>query len=276
MPTYIVCVDGSGYSHCAVQVAKACTHSSDSITILTVVPSQTAGNRDLEYMEHAASILADRTVSTQVLESASSDPSSTILTACEGHCDVIVVGTRGRGVVTQALLGSVSACLVNQVHQSAVLVAPNRKLHFDSTIQCICMNDGSEHALRCVKLLAKLLQEGDHVCFMTCQLKVGRESAELQTASNISQEVFQEYGGKARVSSYSVYSADPAAAVTEYVNSFPQKTTFIAVGSRGLSKLHSITLGSTTRSLLEGGLCPILVCRAPLSSAGIAQTEQEC
>jgi len=268
MATYVVCVDGSDHSNSAVEVAKACSHQSDSVILLAVVSKQAIGN--LEYMERAASSLKDRKVSTQILSSSISDPSYTILSECDGRCDVIVTGTRGRGMLAQKLLGSVSARLVNNVRESAVLVVPNRAFHTGATVHCICMNDGSVHAMRCVKLLARLLQERDSVCFLTCLSKDAQNTTAPQTEGR---DVYQQYGGKARISCHSVYSSDPAAAVTDLLSTSQEPVNFIAVGCRGLNPVQSMVLGSTTRSLIASGTYPILICRAPRQSEIQSQTD---
>jgi len=268
MPSYTVCIDGSENAQRAAFVANSCSHRTDTITILAVVPKPAVGS--FAYMEKAALVFEDRKVSTQILESPSNDPSSTILGSCDGHCDVIVTGTRGRGTIKQFLLGSVSSYLVNSVRESAVLVVPNLEFKTDGFVNVICMFDGSEHALRCVKLLARLLTAEDRVCFMAC-LDVHQEDTTSQHV--VPREAFAQYGGKAHVTCYSVYSSEPVTALTDFIENLHESVSYIAVGSRGLSAVKTVALGSTTRSLLSTGSHAVLVCRAPACDAAESQTD---
>jgi len=271
MSRYIVCVDGSVNSTAAVYMTKRCSKAGDSIELIAAVKTSrkllTNAERTAK-AEHnlaeAAAKLSEKSVTSRIVESPHRNPAAALLEACEGHCDVIVVGTRGLGVIARTFMGSVSSTLLSTCRQSAILVTPNNNFLPDGPIRCLCMNDGSAPALQCVKLLAKLLSASDSVCFFACQPETtsANHAGQLKTRGEMgcyqATEQFHECGGKAQITEQYVVSSQPAAAALKYADKAGD-VTYIAVGARGLNAFDRFYLGSTTRTLIDSGKYPVLV-----------------
>lgn len=120
----VVGYDGSDHARRALERAAAVARDAGTVTVVTaarVLPAspQAAGRSQQELREHqrvieeATTWLAERGATVRVVDSIA-DPAQAIVEAArETGADLIVVGTRGRSAAARALLGSVSAEVVN-------------------------------------------------------------------------------------------------------------------------------------------------------------------
>jgi len=278
MPTYVVCIDGSSNSDAAVRMLKVCTKSTDEITVMTAVPQCSNTSPEwkhaVQVVQSGSAALKERNVAIQIVQSSGDSIGDTLVSECDGHYDVVIVGTRGHGVVTKALMGSVSDKLVSKCRQSAVMVVPKKDYtSADGPVRCVCLSDGSEQAQQCSRVLAKILVETDHVYFLSVARKVddtrhqGQVTTQSQFACLQCINAFTEAGGKAQYSEHVVQHSDPVTAAMDFVSAADGPIAFIAVGSRGFGKLDAhFFLGSTTQGLIQRAQLPILVATTPTTT----------
>lgn len=85
------------------------------------------------------------------------DPAGQLIDiSAEQDAGAIVVGSRGRGRVTAAILGSVSVEVVHRARCPVVIVPPDLPAHTLSSGPIVCGVDGSEESLAAADLGAGL------------------------------------------------------------------------------------------------------------------------
>ena len=141
MPRYrhvLVAFDGSPDAELALDHAIALAQSNRSrLALVSVIPPppllawqapggvqglHDAEQKELEAQLHAAAdrVPDDLPLTTRLLDG---DPARAILRAArEGHHDVIVLGSRGRGRMTAALLGSVSNHVMHDADVPVIVI----------------------------------------------------------------------------------------------------------------------------------------------------------
>lgn len=135
MRKIVVGYDGSDVAKRALERA-ADLAGGGALTVVSVVPKVPAGGRvgvalvvdpaDVEEHQRelleARDLLAARGVTPRLIET-SGDPADVLVqTAQEESADVIVIGTRGLGGLSRALLGSVSTKVVHEAHCDVFVV----------------------------------------------------------------------------------------------------------------------------------------------------------
>jgi nucleotide-binding universal stress UspA family protein len=186
--------------------------------------------------------------------------------------DLIVVGHRGRGALTSRLLGSTSAEVIEHAG-CAVLVA--RSSHLGPIMVA---TDGSEASRTSAELLsgwplferfpvtvvsvadvrmpvAIEFQAGVYEQIMKSYLE-SVEAARTECASR-AESAAGVLRAAGRATATEVLEGDPATAIVEAASA--KKTDLIVVGTRGLTGLAQIALGSTARKVMLHALCSVLV-----------------
>ncbi|EGG21660.1 hypothetical protein DFA_01546 [Cavenderia fasciculata] len=120
---YLVAIDGTEESHKAFQIAKDLYKSGDNVSIVTCCPT----NKTTD-VEKAESLLTN--YSKMCSESGmpndtilmNVDPKKGILDAVENNqTDVLILGTRGMGIIKRALIGSVSQHVRDKVSCDVII-----------------------------------------------------------------------------------------------------------------------------------------------------------
>jgi len=280
MPHYVICTDGSLCATNALHFAANLTTEQDVITILRIIqPSNdfaTAGARMEDArtsVENASLLFTKGTVTRNVLQT-SDAVADTVIAAYDGNCDVIIAGTRGRGALRSAVFGSVSFKLVTQCSNSAVLIVPNCSvLSAADHVTYICMCDGSNASLRAVNHVSRMLRAQDSVEFVACVPADKDCEEELRSVWSAAQQ--QLSGGSGPVhhaTCVSEFGKVPTYAAQQRAWAAGGVAT-IVVGSRGLSTLGSLVVGSTTSILAHAAKFPLLVVRTPTSLSDVLTDE---
>ena len=126
--------DGSGHSRQALErVGELFAGQDAEVFVVSVIhvaaPSHGSSYEDSDEtrereaeLEEATTYLADRKLKTSAVK-AHGDPATAIVEeAREIEADLIVVGTHGRGLVRDILLGSVSTKVVHRAHCDVLVV----------------------------------------------------------------------------------------------------------------------------------------------------------
>lgn len=201
-----------------------------------------------------------------------------VLEAGEFQPDLVVVGARGHGAWETALLGSVSAEVVDHA-PCPVLVART-----DTLERIVLAEDGSEGAAAARRLIATWqpvanipvrivsvasamapLQSGVSPLLMDEAFEAFGETLDEAKAhfAEVAQTAAGELATAGREVTTEVRVGDPAreivAAATE------AGASLIAVGSRGLTGVRRLLLGSVARNVLHHAACSVLVVRADIA-----------
>jgi len=200
-------------------------------------------------------------------------------TARQMEADLIILGARGHGVIEGALLGSVSAEVVDQAH-TAVLVARR-----PSTGRIIIGTDGSEVANSAVAFV------GGSGLFPSAETRVGH-ATDLQQDwwlgftpgdAVFATDAYVTAVEEGRLHGNEVVSAaadslrsngllpstgilDGPAAVAIAAEARTWGADVVVVGTRGNGLLKRLLLGSTARSLLHHADPSVLITRGPSTS----------
>lgn len=181
--------------------------------------------------------------------------------------DLIVVGSRGRGAVATALLGSVAASLTDHA-PCPVLVA--RSDHVDRLVLADDGSDGAgaaadvaawpvfrDRAIRIVHVVEiktpDLATLGGEVRFWDAYMAAVTPARER--ARTLVDERAKRFAD--RLVRASVVEGEPAARIADLAAS----DDLIVVGSRGQTGLSRLLLGSVSRGVLMGAHCSVLVVR---------------
>jgi nucleotide-binding universal stress UspA family protein len=307
----VIAIDGSTESALAVETARSLAWPAGTqLTVLTVLPTdaqlfggpwgvgvayvpseslrdnlEVEGRRTLD----EATARLRRQGLYVIAQLGQGRPASVIVeTARQTNADLIILGARGHGVIEGALLGSVSAEVVDQAH-SAVLVA-----RCPSTCRILIGTDGSEVADSAIAFVggSGLFRgaESRVVCAIDLQadwwlgftpedaafvadayataVEEGRRHAD--GVVSVAADALRSNG---LLPSTGVLDGPAAAAIDDEAESWHADV--VAVGTRGNGLLKRLVLGSTARSLLHHAGASVLITRGtsgPIATDHLAAT----
>lgn len=189
--------------------------------------------------------------------------------------DLIVTGSRGHGPIASLVLGSISAELV-ETAPTPVLVARG-----SSAARVLFASDGSPSARAAEEILVtwpifdqstiRVLSVAEVVrpwhtgvapTMYAAAIEAHRE--QLQAAKSEFESVASDAAARLRAANRNVDSVlrvgDAAAEIVEEASSWPAD--LVILGSRGLTGLSRIVLGSVARNVLHGSKSSVLVARS--------------
>jgi nucleotide-binding universal stress UspA family protein len=198
--------------------------------------------------------------------------------------DLIVAGSRGHGPIASLVLGSISGELVD-LAPSPVLVARG-----SSAERVLFASDGSPSARRAEEILAswpifdgatiRVLSVAEVVrpwhtgvapTMYATVIEAYRK--ELDASSAEFETVASDAAGRLRTAGRTADSVlrvgDAAAEIVEEASSWPAD--LVVLGSRGLTGLTRIVLGSVARNVLQGSQSSVLVVRGGVQEGSAEQ-----
>ena len=208
------------------------------------------------------------------------DPADSLLSiSCEHETQLLVLGSRGRGSLQAAALGSVSRKVIARAGCPVVVVPPGAPVEAPTGTReepIVCGYDGSEEAtiaLRAVIPIAERLRQRIVIAtsleapvaatapavglgppaFDSPSLKEARE----RRGEEIRRRAFRELPDGLDVATAEA-PGPPIAGLRSLA--LDLGAALVAVGSRGHGALASLLIGSTSSSLAADSPCPVLVC----------------
>jgi nucleotide-binding universal stress UspA family protein len=303
----LIAIDGSEASEAAVDTAASLSWSPTSrIEVLTVLPTESdlyggpkalvedvdptgtlrrlrqgEGDRILheavERLEHDdLAIVARRPegrAATTIVEE-----------AALSRAGLIIVGAQGHGMLARVLVGSVSSEVVDRA-SCPVLVARGR-----SARRILIGADGSDQAMAAVAFVATsgLFRSAEIRVVHAMDLRPAwwlgftAESVSIATAAyDAALAIARERATTALSAacatleaagftpSTTIREGDPAAAILDAAAAW--QADLIVVGTRGLSRLKEMLLGSTARSVLQRSPISVLVTRGVPSAGAVVE-----
>jgi len=167
--------------------------------------------------------------------------------------DLMIVGNRGLGPFTSALVGSVSAEVIDGAGCPVLLV---RRPTID---RVLLADDGSAGAVAAAALLAWPIFALSQVRVVTV-LEKGSHAAEAPPARSVPEgltDLDNAHDIDAR-------SGDPAHEIVQAASDW--KADLIVIGSRGRTGLARLLLGSVARKVVAHAPCSVLIKRLPAPS----------
>ena len=295
----LVCSDGSDFSLDAVRIgASIAGHFRSEVLALNVFHMPYAGTGYMGVWELAIDkdsidrrareqkdeiertiipLFARQDISCQVRQE-TGHPVESILRVAEAEkADLIVMGSRGLGSVTELLLGSVSSGVL---HHAAcpVLIARRAQTHGDSIeFQHILLaSDGSECAQKAASVAVGMAQKFAasltvlNVCADIASIRLPGDGyvpitdgdADLY-ARQLLEKVTQSVSGLAKEQAVCCSYHQEVGHTEEILLRFAelQKADLIVLGSRGLGGFERMLLGSVSHHVTHHANCPVLVVR---------------
>lgn len=225
-----------------------------------------------EVIERAVKMLHAVPV-TPVAETAS-DVAAALLACVQQHaCDAIVVGRRGQGALRAALLGSVSAGVVQ--HASLPVIVINQQVQpVAPPLRIVLAADGSEAAVRaaaCAARIAKRVPDGEvHV------LHVRPDMTLAETILGPTERLIEQWSGATETQALdrardTIEHTGATCAIFRVVAGDPHKVILreagdlnagmIAMGTRGLGPVSGLLAGSVALHVLQHARVPVLLAR---------------
>ncbi|MBF6163374.1 universal stress protein [Streptomyces gardneri] len=210
----------------------------------------------------AVRALRDVEVSTELVH----EPAGPALLDRTGRARLTVVGTRERGTVRRALLGSVSAALARRAHCPVVVVREGAPLTEEARKRPVVVGvDGTEisepaieaalreASARGVPLLALHVWIGIEMPTVSAELAVDTEK-QIVLAESLAgwQERFPEV-----LIRREIVTDRPERSLLER----SEQAQLLVVGSRGRGGFAGMLFGSTSQALLLSVACPIMIVR---------------
>jgi len=191
-----------------------------------------------------------------------------ILAEAARHADLLVVGSRGHGVIKDFVLGSVSATLLRLGICPTVVIPPGRGIHAHHS-RVVVGIDGSEQGARAL-LWARdeaVLRRAELVVLHAWHMPIVVGSIYAPTCA-VSYPECQEEGQKFLDQAVSaIQSDDDLSVVPRLIDGMADHelvkaaahADLLVVGSRGRSEIAATVLGSTSRWCVHHAPCPVSV-----------------
>lgn len=224
-------------------------------------------------LEHAAQMLRSAGFSCTAVRETATDIAAAVLACGQAQgCDAIVLGRRGRGALRAALLGSVSAGVVQRATVPVMVINHDVRPIATQPIRILLAVDGSEAAHRAAASAARfascapsgevhLLHVRPDMTLAETILGPTERLIEQWSGSNETQALDRardivEHAG-ATCALFPVVAGDPSQVILREVNEL--SAGMIAMGTRGLGPVSGLLAGSVARHVLQHARVPVLL-----------------
>jgi len=294
----LLVIDGSSHSDIATRTLKALRlPSRTEVTVMTVVPEHTflggitlgkikgasvkkeaQQQRALELLQATVQMLSTHKLKVESLVRWG-NPTETILkTARESGVSLVVMGAKGLTDPSQFLLGSVAQKVMKYANAS-VLLARKKTTAINRTLLA---TDGSKYSDAVTRFLLDLpLPHHSQIIVITAlqshltawmkmptldlqtnqELLANLQAAEEDEARKITAKVEKQFQANGYKTASAVMRGGAAESILTAAKEY--KPNIIALGSRGLSRIESLLLGSVAERVARYANCSVLIGRAP-------------
>ncbi|AHH18315.1 putative universal stress protein [Nocardia nova SH22a] len=214
----------------------------------------------------------------EISREVSFDPIIPCLIARSRNARTVVVGSRGRGTLRRALLGSVSSAIIHHAHcPVAVVRATSNTDPVGARMPVLVGADGSADSARA---LAIAFEEAElrGVGLIAVRCWSDSEEDELLTSAwdrvrDKEQALLEEElaGYRERHPGVTVRSAVFRAEPARTLLAESDHAQLVVVGSRGRGGFTGMLLGSTSAAMAQSVDCPIIIARGPASDGHRAE-----
>lgn len=283
----ILAVDGSEHSYAAARlVGDLALPKESKITVLAVMIPRDASNHAAlqSVLDEAEKLLREKAakVSTLLLTGYPAEQISEY--AEKNPPDLIVLGAKGRRATLGILLGGVVQQIVEYANHPVLVVrAPYHGLR-----KAVVITDGSEHSQKAIRYLSRLPLPADcevravHVLpplpspafiarswpvgseamapvpsFETEQLLTRQAEEEERQGRLLLEQAVKMLADEGLEATSALLRGDAASEIIQYVTA--HQIDLIVAGSRGLSQMKRLLLGSLSRKLVHYASCSVLI-----------------
>ncbi len=195
---------------------------------------------------------------------------------------LIAMGSRGRGRIKRALMGSVSDSVVRHAH-CPVLVARWRPLIFP--VRILVATDGSEEATLAAKTAAELAQRGYSELHLVSIADANSSSYYYVQQTGLGDDLpqraqdvlddcakkIEQSGGGVAGKHVRVSQRHPADGIVQVAEE--TGADLVVMGSRGLGGIKRALMGSVSDSVVRHAHCPVLVVRKERPQTKLSSSE---
>jgi nucleotide-binding universal stress UspA family protein len=189
--------------------------------------------------------------------------------------EMVVVGSRGLGLLRRALLGSVSNSVVRHAHGTVLVVRGNREVTYLPGRVLLAL-DGSRGAAAAARIaveistatgselhILRVLETGPYRPYPGPEFREGWE-VDLERAKHHARGFLDEHARQLRAEGVKVGEAhlalgDADREIVRFAEGM--SADLIVVGSRGLGGIRRALIGSVSDSVVRHAHCPVLVAR---------------
>jgi nucleotide-binding universal stress UspA family protein len=161
-------------------------------------------------------------------------------------CDLLVIGPRGPGLLKALHLGSTADWLLTRPPAPILIARHGRPI--TSALLCV---DGSVHANRATGVLCALPWVDR---LRVTVLAVDDERVDINAATQNAAEQLEAVGADVNIR---VHSGKPTPEIKDAVDRLSPD--LVALGTRGLTGLHHLRVGSTASAIARTATCSVLV-----------------
>ena len=187
-------------------------------------------------------------------------------TADKGHYSTIIMGRRGRSLVTEVLLGSVTSRLLHMDNIGTVYIVGNKVLGNLSSQILLIPLDGSPHALSAIREAAILAKAGlgriillsvINIAYCAGRIEMGEDlRPESEEIVNEGKRLLLEAGTEPEKIFTSIRYGRPADVVLKTAEE--KGSSLILMGRQGRSTIRDILLGSVSSEVIHRGVDPTI------------------
>lgn len=283
MATVICGIDDSARARRGLLTAAALAHRLGAELIAVHVidvhpPALQSPEEDLELLAPGGELLARITSETGVRPARSlietGAPAETLRAVADAErAELIVVGSRGRGRLGTALLGSAATALGASAPCPVVVVPARAHIPEEQAACVIAGVDGSDEALAAARVAAALSERFDSRLLLAhvqpdlekkqhglasgpATLNEDQHDSEVEPAQELLDRTIDEVGGLSEAQT-SVASGPPAEALEAVADR--EGAAVIVVGSRGQGRVRAALLGSVSAELASSSSRPVVI-----------------
>ena len=275
-PDTLVCgVDDSAHAVDVVSVAAALAHRLDlrlrlvhSVHPNAFVTGEARARALRRGRELLADLGADLDDGRHVVQAG--DPARLITAVLAEGAALVVVGSRGRGPVRSALLGSISNAVIGSAPCPVVVVPPEAAIEVMASPAVICGLDGSSAAVTALhggaslasalggRLVALHAREVVHplaidtFAYLPTLEALDRARAAVEIVQRPLGELDVDVSVEMRIEAGDAFTALTRAAADE-------QSAIVVVGSRGRGPVRSALLGSVSARLAANAQVPVMI-----------------